>query len=204
MLQDCKLFLATQTTFKDEKFTKLVMDEKEAKSEVDIQDAFDSLLLCEDSFVNKAYEEGLVHGEKAGFQEGFDLGQQKGSEIGSEIFFYRGFAKSWITSLSNDSFEFRKIFYELLEPCKSCLDPEKVKEIKQICQSPNVKQQEETDSKSVKALQKLLTLIESFPQENPKSEDIISLLQDIRAKFKHCCAVLKIEASYSAKNQLNF
>ncbi|EFX89952.1 hypothetical protein DAPPUDRAFT_40007 [Daphnia pulex] len=136
------------------------------ESDFDIQDAFNSLLVSEDNLVAKAYEEGLLQGEIAGFQEGFDLGRQKGSEIGSEIFFYRGFAKSWIALLSGDL--------------------------------------KEADSKSLKALTKLLTLLERFPQENPKNQDIVSLLQDIRSKFKHCCAILKVDASYSANNQLNF
>ncbi|KAI9555690.1 hypothetical protein GHT06_018205 [Daphnia sinensis] len=137
-------------------------------SDFDIQDAFDSLVLSEDNLVNKAYEEGLVHGEKVGFQEGFDLGNQKGAEIGSEIFFYRGFAKGWIALLSENEL-------------------------------PG-----ENNPKSVKALKKLLKLLDSFPQGNPKSQDIIALLQEIRAKFKHCCAILKVDASYSAKSQLSF
>lgn len=72
--------------------------------EVDIQDLYDSLLVCEEKFVASGYEEGLARGEEIGFQEGYDLGRQKGSEIGSEIAFYRGFAKGWISLLSNSNY----------------------------------------------------------------------------------------------------
>ena len=171
---------------------------------MDIQDAFDSLVLCEDSLVTKAYEEGLVEGEKVGFQEVFNLGLEKGSEIGAEIFFYRGFARSWITLLSQNESDFSKTFHELLEPCQSSLGLDIVIQLKQIYPHLITQKAEETDPKSRKVLQKLLELLESFPQNNPKSEDILGLLQDIRAKFKHCCAILKVDANYCAKNQLNF
>ena len=168
------------------------------EKDFDVQDAFDSIFVSEDKLVAKAYEEGVLQGEIEGFQEGFELGRQKGSEIGSEIFFYRGFAKSWIALLSGDLSE---VFNQLLEVCPVSLNPDVVNDIHQIGLK---KQQEETDLKPLKALKKLLALLERFPQENPKNQDILSLLQDIRAKFKYCCAVLKIDASYSVNNQLNF
>lgn len=169
-------------------------------SDFDIQDAFDSLLLSEDTFVRKAHEEGLAQGEITGFQEGFDLGHQKGAEIGSEIFFYRGFAKGWINLLSENKSDFTQTFHHLLGLCPISFNPEFLHEVSQR----RPKEQEETTQKTVKALKRLLKLLDSFPQENPKSQDIIVLLQEIRAKFKHCCAILKVDASYSAKHQLNF
>ncbi|XP_057377622.1 protein LTO1 homolog [Daphnia carinata] len=172
-----------------------------AVSDFDIQDAFDSLVLSEDNFVNKAYKEGLVHGETVGFQEGFDLGNQKGAEIGSEIFYYRGFAKGWIALLSENECDFTQTLHHLLELCPNSLNPEFVDEVNQ---SRLREQQGKTNPKSVKALKKLLKLLDCFPQDNPKSQDIIALLQEIRAKFKHCCAILKVDASYSAKGQFNF
>lgn len=172
-----------------------------AVSDFDIQDAFDSLVLSEDSFVKKAHEEGVVQGEIVGFQEGFDLGNEKGAEIGSEIFYYRGFAKGWIAVLSENECDFTQTLHHLLELCSNSLDPEFVDEVSQ-CRIRE--RQGETNPKCVKALKKLLKLLDSFPQDNPKSQDIIALLQEIRAKFKHCCAVLKVDASYSAKSQLHF
>ena len=53
-------------------------------------------------------------------------------------------------------------------------------------------------------LQKLIDLISTFPKENPKEQDILDLLEKIRAKFKHICAILKVDASYSSKTKLNF
>jgi hypothetical protein len=167
-------------------------------SDSDIQEAFDSILVSEDNLVAEAYREGLIQGEIQGFQEGFELGRQKGSETGSEIFFYRGFAKGWIALLSGD---ISVALSQLLELCPVSLNPDIVNDIHQIGLK---KQQEGTDLKALKALEKLLSLLEHFPQENPKNQDIISLLQDIRAKFKHCCAVLKVDSSYPGNNQLNF
>lgn len=176
---------------------------KENESEIDIQEAFDSLLVCEDNFVKKAYEEGIVQGEKIGYQEGFDLGHTKGSEIASEIFFYQGFAKSWIGLISDDNSDFNKTFEQLLEPCLSSIDSDIVSELKNI-QKHIYQGSQEVDPKSLKALKKLLQLLQNFPEENPQYQDIVSLLQDIRAKFKHCCALLKVDTSYSAKSELNF
>lgn len=176
---------------------------KEKEDEVDIQEAFDSLLVCEDNFVNKAFEEGRIQGEKSGYQEGFDLGYKKGSEISTEIYFYKGFAKSWIALISNDASDFSKTFTQLLEPCLPSVDTDIVLELKTI-EKHIYQTNQEVDPKTLKALQRLLQLLQNFPEENPKNQDIVSLLQDIRAKFKHCCALLKVDTSYSAKSELNF
>lgn len=178
---------------------------KEKESEVDIQEAFDYLLVCEDSFVYQAYEKGRVEGEKTGYQEGFDLGHKKGSDIASEIYFYLGFAETWVESILKDSLEFCKIFQQLLEPCLSSMDSDVLLQLQNIAEhlfQPN----QEVDIKTFKALTKLLQLIKDFPQVNPKTqEDIVSYqLQGIRAKFKHCCALLKVEKSHSSKNEMNF
>ena len=58
----------------------------------DINDTFDSLLLCEDQLVSKGYLEGLEAGRLNGSKEGLSLGFQKGVEIGEEVGFYEGFA----------------------------------------------------------------------------------------------------------------
>ena len=67
----------------------------------DINDAFDSLLLCEDQLVSKGYSEGLEAGRLNGSKEGLSLGFQKGVEIGEEVGFYEGFAAAWIQSVQS-------------------------------------------------------------------------------------------------------
>lgn len=175
--------------------------------EIDIQDAFDSLLVCEDNFVQKAYQEGLAQGEKIGFQEGFDLGVRKGSEIGSEIHFYKGFVTSWITFIleSSSGSNFLNSYQQLVEPCVEALDASVITELNKIVLQVSEQNLEvESSSRALKELQKLLQLLQSFPADNPQNQDVISLLEDIRAKFKHCCALLKVETVYSAKAELNF
>jgi hypothetical protein len=76
---------------------------------------------------------------------------------------------------------------------------------KKINRVPDSPSESSRAQKAVKPLEKLLILIEQFPQENPKDHDILDLLNSIRAKFKQCCAVLKVEASYSAsEGQISF
>lgn len=172
----------------------------------DLNDAYDSIVLCEDTFVRQGYQEGLVDGEKSGFQEGFDLGIKKGSEIGSEIAFYRGFARGWLAILSDD---IGKLVNTHLNLCQASIDKEVfsslgelTKKITSVSDSPS---ESSKAQKAVKSLEKLLILIEQFPQENPKDQDVLDLLNSIRAKFKQCCAVLKVDASYSAsEGQLSF
>ena len=179
---------------------------KGEEKSVDIQDAFDSLLLCEDSFVRQGYEEGLADGEKAGFQEGFDIGIQKGTQIGAEIAFYRGFAKGWLPQLSSDCKHLvGDHLKQQVESCKNSIQPDTVTRLLFLCQNTAFTERQ-SDPKAIKALQKLLALAESFPEENPKDQDVLDLLNSIRAKFKHCCSILKVETSYSASAaaQLSF
>ncbi len=172
----------------------------------DLNDAYDSIVLCEDTFVRQGYQEGLVDGEKSGFQEGFDLGIKKGSEIGSEIAFYRGFARGWLAILSDD---IGNLVEAQLNLCQISIDKEVFSSLeeftKKINRVPDSPSESSRAQKAVKPLEKLLILIEQFPQENPKDHDILDLLNSIRAKFKQCCAVLKVEASYSAsEGQISF
>jgi hypothetical protein len=67
----------------------------------DINDLFDSLLLCEDQLVSKGYSEGLQVGAETGSQEGLSLGFTKGVEVGEEVGFYAGFASAWIDILKS-------------------------------------------------------------------------------------------------------
>lgn len=171
---------------------------------IDIQEAFDSLLVCEDNLVQEAYKEGLVQGENIGFQEGFELGQNKGSQISSEIHFYKGFAKCWIALISDDISGFSNTFLRLLEPLKTSLDTVTVVELENIQQQLYQRSQEKFDPKALKVLEKLLYLLHNFPDKNLQNQDFVDLLQNIRAKFKHCCALLKVDTIYSKNTELSF
>jgi len=66
---------------------------------VDIDTAFDHIVLAEDNLVETGYKEGYTQGRLDGTEEGFSLGLEKGSEFGQELGFYKGFAEAWIQHL---------------------------------------------------------------------------------------------------------
>lgn len=172
------------------------------KSVQDIQHVFDSIAVCEDAIVKEAYQEGFQQGEKEGYEEGFHLGTQQGRKIGAEVGFYKGFARGWIAVISGGGAEACRVISEQLECKQESFNSEVTSEIRSLCQELTV-----SDSKNPsasKALKKLLELTESFPTENPKNKDILELLNSIRAKFKHCCAILKVEPNFPKEKEVSF
>jgi hypothetical protein len=133
----------------------------------DINDAFDSLLLCENHLVSEGYQEGLSAGQKRGFKEGLDLGSQKGVEIGAEVGFYAGFAAAWIETLESAA-----------------------EDSTGAAGGGGEKRQ-----KVAGQLRKLLALAEAFPADNIRDLDILDRLLALRAKFKIVCSVLKVRIS---------
>jgi hypothetical protein len=130
----------------------------------DINDAFDSLLLCENQLVSEGYQEGLSAGQKRGFKEGLVLGSQKGVEIGAEVGFYAGFAAAWI---------------ERLEPAA---------EDSTVAAGGGGEKRQKVAGQ----LRKLLALAESIPADNIRDLDILDRLLALRAKFKIVCSLLKV------------
>jgi len=176
----------------------------ENDKDVDIQDIFDSLVLSEDTFVKAGYQQGFEQGEIDGYQEGFQLGQIKGKEIGSEISFYRGFAKGFIAQLK-DAETFLGELRSQLELNTNSIDSQTISTLQGIVRKTREGDSNSTPNlKHVKALQKLLEKISEFPQENIKDEDFAERLRDIRARFKHCCSLLKVDTSYSSEHSINF
>jgi flagellar biosynthesis/type III secretory pathway protein FliH len=55
------------------------------------------------------------------------------------------------------------------------------------------------EQKVVKALDKLTAAAEDFPCENIKDEDVLQRLEEMRARFKLCCQVLKIKSEQTIK-----
>ncbi|XP_063232130.1 protein LTO1 homolog [Bacillus rossius redtenbacheri] len=51
---------------------------------------------------------------------------------------------------------------------------------------------------------KLLQLLESFPRTNAREEDILALRDNIKAKFKKICSVLKINSLFTEYPSVSF
>lgn len=170
-------------------------------SDLDIQNVFDNLVLPENDFVKEAYQEGFEQGKKEGYEEGFQFGRQKGSEISSEIGFFKGFAKGWIALLSGSDVEFRKILAEQLQAVAPLLNSSTCTEVLSLCQGVT---SESKNLSAFKALTKLLQLVESFPAEISKDTDLLEHLSTIRAKYKQCCSLLKVESIIPAAVENSF
>jgi len=172
-------------------------------SNIDIQDAFDALNSCEQEFIQKGYQEGFQNGEDIGYQEGFDLGVQKGRKIGFEICFYRGFAKGFIAQLDGGT-AFTDALNDQLKSNPKFIDPQTVSTLQDLVTGS---QDRSENNKLIKTLQKLLDKVNDFPTENVKNQDFVDKLRDIRAKFKHCCSLLKLDTTLvqiSSEHSIDF
>jgi flagellar biosynthesis/type III secretory pathway protein FliH len=54
--------------------------------------------------------------------------------------------------------------------------------------------------RALNQLEKLLVLINKFPKENTKDEDITELIGEVRAKFKTVCSMLKVSSEFESKD----
>ena len=124
----------------------------------DINSVFDSIVLSEESSVERGFAEGYREGQQRGRREGGELGRQQGKLIGTEIGFYLGFVA-----------EFKSAYTEQIDK-KS----EKIKS----------------------SLDKLERLCSQFPNYN-SSEGFQDKLEEIRAKFRLVCSLLKISPELS-------
>ena len=59
--------------------------------ESDINSVFDSIVLSEETSVERGFAEGYKEGQLRGRREGEELGRQQGQLIGTEVGFYLGF-----------------------------------------------------------------------------------------------------------------
>lgn len=64
--------------------------EKDTGGDIDINDAFDSIVLSENNLQKEGYDEGIIKGQKDGVIEGFHVGFHKGIDVGSEVGYYSG------------------------------------------------------------------------------------------------------------------
>ena len=180
----------------------MALSEEVASASFDIQDAFDSIVCSEDNFVTTGFEEGIKAGEVTGYDEGFALGLVKGQEIGAEIGFYRGFAKGWRVSIQSPE-EMKDLISEVVQNCETLLPSDIPSRTQDVLKMTNLSTIQ-ADSRIIRNLKKLLQLSQDFPTENEKDEDFLEKLSAVRAKFKHCCAILKVETDSSSNKQLSF
>jgi hypothetical protein len=69
---------------------------------LDLNDAFDSIVMAEDRFREAGYNEGFKEGKLSGEKESLKLGIQHGAKIGMELGFYSGFASTWMKLISEE------------------------------------------------------------------------------------------------------
>ncbi|XP_063293947.1 protein LTO1 homolog [Pelobates fuscus] len=59
------------------------------------EDLFEGIVMCEERFHGKGYEEGFAEGNSVGESEGQQYGANYGARAGSELGCYLGFASTW-------------------------------------------------------------------------------------------------------------
>lgn len=64
--------------------------------ELDINQAFDDIFLCEERIIQTAYEEAFQKGKEEGNPEGYHLGYHRGAEIGAELGYYLGVIETYL------------------------------------------------------------------------------------------------------------
>jgi len=85
---------------------------------MDNTDIFDSVVMGEEIFQQKGYEEGVLQGEQNGYNDGFQLGLQQGKQIGAELGFYQGFAEMWLESAEDTGIRTTQVLSSLVEMIK--------------------------------------------------------------------------------------
>lgn len=61
---------------------------------LDVNDAFDSIVLAEKHISSSGFKEGFEKGQITGEVEGYHLGYHRGAEFGAEFGFYKGFLQA--------------------------------------------------------------------------------------------------------------
>ncbi|XP_014241019.1 oral cancer-overexpressed protein 1 homolog [Cimex lectularius] len=92
----------------------LVADEEE-----DINDAFDSIALGEESVKEESFQEGEEKGRICGLSEGYHLGFHRGAEIGAELGYYSAFTSYYLSLLPGLSDKVSNCLEKLKEKVRS-------------------------------------------------------------------------------------
>lgn len=61
-----------------------------SNDDVDINDAFDAILLAEERLAEEGYERGFAQGAREGNVDAYHFGYHRGAEVGAELGFYYG------------------------------------------------------------------------------------------------------------------
>ncbi|WRT69015.1 uncharacterized protein IL334_005997 [Kwoniella shivajii] len=148
----------------------------------DNEDVLEEITNMESKFYKEGYESGYAHGKLHGLFEGRELGREKAWELWEEVGYYQGWANVYVSLLNGNG------------------NGNKEKEGRKG-----------KDARALNHAQILLSLIETFPIENPSSTpipipnssssslpvesssaplDLAGLLSNIRARYKLLCSSL--------------
>jgi len=111
----------------------------------------------------------------SGFKDGFEKGKIDGEIEGYHLGYHRG-------AEIGSELGYYKGFLEVL---KKSLDPDSLTPVNGV-------------------IEKLNALIESFPQVNDESIDLIALRNNIQSTYKRLCSLLKLDSKIPESSQLNF
>ncbi|KPJ10652.1 Oral cancer-overexpressed protein 1 [Papilio machaon] len=68
----------------------------------------------------------------------------------------------------------------------------------------DAKQEDRLSDKTIKQLEKVKGLIDTFPHNNSEHHDILTLLETIRAQYKKVCAMLKVSYNNPYMGDISF
>lgn len=115
---------------------------------------------------------------KQGFQEGFMKGSLEGEVEGFHLGYHRG------AEIGSEIGYYKGVVETLLVISD--------------------KREHDIPGKVVSVLQKVLELINQFPTSNAEDVDIIAACDNVRAKFKKACALLKIDGTFPELSKISF
>lgn len=131
-----------------------------------------------DQDINDVFDNILLSEEKIvqrAFQEGFDAGKKNGELDGYHAGYHRG------AELGAEIG-----FY------------------KGIVESFSGNEVHGVNEKVLQILQKLNSLLESFPKYNNHDCDIQSMLDNIRSQYKKLCSIMKLNLPYPTSSRMSF
>ncbi|KAF0306509.1 Oral cancer-overexpressed protein 1 [Amphibalanus amphitrite] len=155
---------------------------------VDIDKAFDDLVLIDQIESEKGYKDGYEVGCREAAATGAGLGFQRAAQVASEVGFYEGFIQQIEASL-NTSGASEASNTTADSPSTPVTDPAS----------------SERATRQLRRARPLLLslrrLIGQLPRHNTADSDVTALLDAIRAKFRQLCAVLRVNPGSSEQQR---
>ncbi|XP_045537015.1 protein LTO1 homolog [Papilio machaon] len=115
------------------------------------------------------------------YKEGFRVGSEEGNSEGYHLGYHRG------AEIGRELGFYYGIVTNYLEQNKS-----------------DSKQEDRLSDKTIKQLEKVKGLIDTFPHNNSEHHDILTLLETIRAQYKKVCAMLKVSSNNPYVGDISF